>query len=265
MGEKTTIRLNRYLAQCGLGSRRGAEDLIRQGKVAVNGVRTDALATQIDPRRDRVEVDGREVHPPKEKVCWMLNKAAGCDVTRGDPHAESTVFDAFDPPLPASVQAVGRLDRPTTGLLLLTNDGDLAFGLTHPRHGIEKVYLAWGEKAPTDRQIKALRAGMELEDGWAKPDAVDRFDPRGEKDFDRALPRGAGLRITLSLGRKRIVRRLCEAVGFPLERLHRIAVGPISLGDLRIGAYRAVDSDEMDSLRREIELEGAKLRGQAAQ
>ena len=242
------MRLNHYLARCGVASRRGAEKLILAGDVSVNGVVTRALATQVRTGHDRVEVRGKPVTPPSRRLYLMLNKPAGFDVTRRDRHAPRTVFDLLPGDLPPSVQPVGRLDRATTGLLLLTNDGDLGFRLTHPRYQVEKEYIARGAAAASDDQIARLLSGIDLEDGFAKAAGVKRIGSKNDRA--RGAARQKGLSIVMHQGRKRIVRRLCKAVGYPLQELHRTRVGPLELGDLATGHWRELGPEEIEKLYR---------------
>jgi 23S rRNA pseudouridine2605 synthase len=230
------MRLNRFLAQRGVASRRVAEDFILQGRVAVNGRIVRELATRVDPARDRVCVDGREVRSAGALIL-MLNKPSGYDVTRSDPHSERNVYSLIPAAFRETARAVGRLDRATTGLLLFTNEGVLAHRLTHPSFGVEKEYLAFGAMNPSREQMDRLLDGVSLEDGLAK--AV-----RAE-----AIPGVRGLRIVVKLGRKRVVRRMCEAVGYPLNGLHRTRVGPLELGDLTEGRWRELRDLEARMLR----------------
>ncbi len=236
------MRLNQFLARCGVASRRKAEEWIRAGRVTVNGTVVQNLSTTIDPERDRVEIEGRELRPPAQFIHLALNKPAGYDVTRSDPHSRKTIYDLLPAEHSKTVGAVGRLDRATTGLLLLTDDGDLAFRLTHPRHGVEKEYLAYGPEEPTPRQISQLMRGVALEDGIARALRAEEAPVK-----ESASP---ALRIVLASGRKRIVRRMCKAVGFELSLLHRVRVGPIWLGDLAPGQCRPLNADEISALRK---------------
>lgn len=249
------MRLNRYLAQCGVASRRNAEKLIAARKVTVNGVVATSPALQIDLESDRVEVDGRAVSIPTEHQYLMLHKPAGYDVTRGDPFAERIVFELLPKDLPGSVQAVGRLDRDTTGLLLFTNDGDLAFRIIHPRFLLEKEYIAAGEQAPTPEQAQRLVAGVELEDGPAQAIRAEACSATELAEFGLEAPAG-GLRIVMHQGRKRIVRRLCTAIDFPLTQLHRSRIGPLELGDLGQGKFRELTEREVQLLRDAVGLAG---------
>lgn len=249
------IRLNRFLAQCGVASRRNAEKLIEGGRVKVNGDVVRKPAAQVDPRVDKVEVDGSAVQPPVDFFYFLINKPAGYDVTRRDRFAPRVVYELLPASAPDSVQAVGRLDRDTTGLLLLTNDGDLAFRMTHPRFEVEKEYLAFGETRPNKAQIVKLLRGVELDDGFARADRVEPLSAQHARRFGVRNADTEGLRIVIRQGRKRIVRRLCAAVDWPLVRLHRIRTGPLSLGDLRESRCRELAPREVAELRGHVGLE----------
>ncbi len=250
------IRINRFLAQCGVASRRGADALVAEGRVSINGQTVRELGVQVDPDRDAVCLDGNPVQPPSATIHYMLNKPAGYDVTRGDRYAERTIYELMPRDMPKSVQAVGRLDRDTTGLLLLTNDGSLAFRLTHPRYGIEKEYICLGPSAITREQEDALIAGVALEDGLAR---AIKVTPLTFREIESARMVGAehpagerGFRMVVGLGRKRIVRRMCEAVGFELVALHRSRVGPIALENLALGKWRLLTTAESEALSKAV-------------
>jgi len=230
------MRLNRYLAACGLGSRRGCEQLITSGRVRVNG-QPAHLALQVAPT-DRVSVDGEEVRRQDGGV-WMLHKPRGAISTVRDPQGRRTVLDvARAHGLSPRLFPIGRLDRDTTGLLLLSDDGALAFKLTHPSWGIEKEYEARIARVLTPAELERLRTGIELEDGPSAPCAVTQ-----EADATGAL-----LRLVLHEGRKRQIRRMLQALGVPLLHLHRSRVGPLRLGNLAAGELRALDDAERGAL-----------------
>jgi pseudouridine synthase len=231
-------RLQRTLARAGLGSRRGSEELIKAGRVEVNG-RLAELGDRVDPERDEVRVDGRRVSVDPGLRYVALHKPKGVTTTMRDRHAERDLRD-FLPEGPR-VFPVGRLDRDTEGLLLLTNDGDLAHRLAHPRHGVEKEYLAEVDGSPTAARIGRLRRGVELDDGIAK--AVDA------RSVGRAGGRFA-VRVVMTEGRKREVRRMLEAVGLPVRRLVRTRVGPVRLGRMKAGELRDLSHDEVRDLYR---------------
>lgn len=241
------MRLNRYLAKSGLGSRRKVEELIEAGQVSINGKAVTDLATQVDAETDEVVVDGRRVRPPLQHVYLMLNKPKGYDVTRGGRHHHRRAYDLLPEGTHPSVQAVGRLDRNSTGLLLFTNDGELANRLAHPSHGCRKEYIVEVEGKPSSEAVRKLREGVELEDGPAKA-----IEAKILEDEPTRPPR---LRIVMGEGRKRIVRRMCEAVGHPVTNLERMATGPVRLGDLRRGKVRPLRRGEIVALRKSVGLE----------
>jgi 23S rRNA pseudouridine2605 synthase len=233
------VRLNAFLARAGVASRRRADDLIRAGRVRVNG-RKGELNTVVG-RRDLVEVDGARVE--LQRLAYvLLNKPAGAVTTARDPQGRATVVDLV-PPEPRVVP-VGRLDADTTGALLLTNDGDLAHRLAHPRYGVPKVYEAEVDGSPPAGAVARLRSGIDLEDGRTAPAEVRVFRRGGT----------SRLELTLHEGRKHQVKRMCEAVGHPVRRLHRSRYAGLELGDLAPGAWRALTRDEVAALRAAVGL-----------
>jgi 23S rRNA pseudouridine2605 synthase len=235
-------RLQRALARSGLGSRRACEDLIREGRVTVNGLPA-ALGDRVDPAVDRVAVDGHLVSTDPNLRYFALHKPAGVTTTLRDRHAV-TDLRRFLPDGPR-VFPVGRLDRDSEGLLLLTNDGGLANHLTHPRYGVEKEYLVEVEGTPTERQLAQLRLGVRLDDGPAR--AVSA------RAAGRARGRGA-VRLVMTEGRKREVRRMLAAVDLPVRRLIRLRVGPVRLGRLPAGQLRELEPEEIRRLYRAVGL-----------
>ncbi|MFN3179849.1 MAG: pseudouridine synthase [Thermus sp.] len=232
------LRLQAFLARAGVGSRRKAEDLIRQGRVRVNG-RVAVLGQRVNPG-DVVEVDGKPVEPPRERIVLALHKPRGYTTTRHDPHAQKTVFHLL-PDIPG-LHPIGRLDRDSEGLLLLTNDGHLTLRLTHPRYGVKKVYRVYTERGTLPPAIcQRLVEGVDLEDGPARALAC--------------RPAQGGALLTLAEGRKREVRRMLKAVGYPVKRLIRLQVGPIRLGHLPPGRWRQLSQEEVESLLRETPVE----------
>ena len=226
------MRLNAYLARAGVASRRAADDLIKSGRVTVNGS-PGQLNTFVGDA-DRVEVDGKVV--TKQRPAYvLLHKPAGVVTTARDTHGRRTVVDLVEHP--TRVVPVGRLDADTTGALLLTNDGALAHRLAHPRYGVEKVYEVDVEGDPDEAALRRLRDGVELEDGVTAPAGV------------RRLAR-ARLELTLHEGRNRQVRRMCEAVGHPVRRLHRSRYAGLTLDGLAEGEWRELTAGEVDGLRR---------------
>jgi 23S rRNA pseudouridine2605 synthase len=237
-------RLQRSLARAGFGSRRACEEVIAAGRVQINGT-VATLGDRLDPAVDEVRVDGSKVNVDPELRTFALHKPRGVTTTMRDPHAERDLT-AF---LPKGVHLfpVGRLDRDTEGLLLLTNDGSLAHRLTHPRYAIEKEYLAEVGKPPSNRQLSRLRRGVELDDGTAK--AVDARSAGGAGGRGGAAGRG-GVRLVMVEGRKREVRRMLDAVELPVRRLVRVRVGPIRLGKLGPGEVRELEPEDVRALYR---------------
>jgi 23S rRNA pseudouridine2605 synthase len=227
-------RLQRFLARAGVASRRRAEDLIRGGRVAVNGRTVTDPAARV-AAGDEVRVDGRPV-VPEAPVVLALHKPAGYVSTARDPQGRPTVLDLV-PAAGRRLYPVGRLDATSEGLLLLTNDGDLTQLLTHPRHGLPKTYRVRVDRTPGADALERLRRGVRLADGPTRPADV-------ELEGDRWL------RITIREGRHRQVRRMCAAVGLDVERLIRVAVDGLELGGLPPGACRALTAEEVEMLRR---------------
>ncbi len=226
-------RLQRALARAGFGSRRSCEELISAGRVKVNG-RLATLGDKVDPTRDVVLLSGATVNLDPNVRYLALHKPAGVVTTMRDPQGRRDIR-AFVPAEPR-VFPVGRLDLDSEGLLLLTNDGDLAEALTHPRYGVEKEYLVEVQGTPTPKHLGALRRGVELDDGPARAASVRIVDARGER---------GQLALVMTEGRKREVRRLLAAVDLPVARLVRVRIGPISLGRLKAGAVRDLTADEV--------------------
>lgn len=238
------IRLQKILAQAGVGSRRACEELIAAGRVSVNGQIVRELGVRVDPTRVAVHVDGARVQVDTSLVYLALNKPVGVVSTMSDPKGRPTVAD-FVANRPERLFHVGRLDADSEGLLLLTNDGELGNRLAHPRWEVPKVYLA-EITGPVPRDLgKRLRTGVDLDDGPAKVDSFKVVDAR---------PGAALVELTLHDGRNRVVRRLLDAVGHPVIRLVRTQVGPIRLGDLRPGRTRVLNATEVASLMAAVDL-----------
>ena len=233
------MRLNAYLARAGVASRRGADELIKSGRVLVNG-EPGQLNTFVRSS-DVVEVDGRRVS--RQALAYvLLHKPPGTVTTARDPHGRLTVVDLVS--LRVRIVPVGRLDADTTGALLLTNDGDLAHRLAHPRYEVEKVYEAEVEGEPSRTAVRALAAGVELDDGLTAPARVRRLGP-------------SRLELAVHEGRKHQVKRMCEAVGHPVRRLHRRRYAGLELGSLAPGEWRELTAAEVEELRRLVRLSGA--------
>jgi 23S rRNA pseudouridine2605 synthase len=230
-------RVQRALARAGFGSRRACEQLIVDARVTVNGT-VATLGDRVDPEVDAVAVDGVTVNLDPNVRYYALHKPTGVVTTMNDPQGRPDIR-GFLPEDGPRVFPVGRLDRDSEGLLLLTNDGELGNRLLHPRYAVEKEYLAEVDGAPTDRLVSRIRRGVELEDGLAKPTDVRVVAASG--------PRGA-LRLTMTEGRKREVRRLLAEVGLPVTRLVRLRIGPVKLGNLPPGELRELTPEEIRSL-----------------
>lgn len=233
--------MQKALARAGLGSRRACEDLIREGRVTVNG-NVATLGNRVDPSIDRVEVDGAQVPLDPGLRYYALNKPRGVVTTARDPQRRRDVSSYY--PAGPRVFPVGRLDRDSEGLLLLTNDGELANRLTHPRFGAEKEYLAEVEGSASDRAVARLVRGVELDDGLAKAHSARRVGAaRGRQ----------AVKVVMAEGRKREVRRMLAAVGLTVRRLVRVRVGPVGLGRLRPGEVRPLTGTEVRGLYRHVD------------
>jgi 23S rRNA pseudouridine2605 synthase len=233
------MRLNRFLARAGVASRRAADGLIASGRVAVNGRIVTELATAVDPESDAIELDGKRVVLPKTLTYIILNKPAGYVVTLSDPQGRPTVAD-LTREVGARLVPVGRLDARTEGLLLLTDDGDLAYRVTHPSYELDKVYEVVARGVLSEESRRRLEEGVDLDGRRTAPASVCVRSTRRHTTVAD---------ITIHEGRKRQVRRMFEAVGHPVRKLRRIRVGPIELGDLRPGTWRHLDERELSALR----------------
>lgn len=233
-------RLQKVLASVGLGSRRSCEDLIEAGRVTVNG-EVAVLGRRVDPDQDQIAVDDVPIGVRPGLVHYLLNKPAGVITASSDPHGRPTVVGLV--PESPRVFAVGRLDLDTEGLLVLTNDGGLAQHIAHPRHGVDKEYLAEVDGGPvTAGVLRRLREGVELDDGPTAPARVSQPEP-------------GILRLVIHEGRNRQVRRMCEAVGHPVLRLVRTRIGPITDRSLAPGQWRHLAADEVLALARAVRSE----------
>lgn len=236
------IRLQKILSQAGIASRRAAEKLIAEGRVTVNGKTVREMGVKADPASDDVRVDGRRVKAAQRLRYILLNKPPGYVSTRSDPQRRPTVIDLLHG-VREYVYPVGRLDYDTEGLLLLTNDGDLAAKLTHPRHGIERTYEARVAGMPDEEALERLRDGIPLDGKRTLPAQVTLLS-RTRAD------RNGVLLITIREGRNRQVRRMCEAVGHPVSKLKRTKIGPISDRQLKPGQWRELSDREVTTLKK---------------
>ncbi|UZQ86339.1 rRNA pseudouridine synthase [Thermoclostridium stercorarium] len=242
-GRKTEqIRLQKYLAQCGVASRRRAEELIRQGKVRVNGQVVTEMGVKVSPD-DHVEVDGRPVKPEKKKVYILMHKPRGYVTTVRDPEGRKTVMDLLEG-VRERVYPVGRLDYDTSGLLLLTNDGDFANLLMHPRNEILKVYVVTVKGRPSEEALEKLRTGIRIDGYVTAPAFVRVLDEYENK---------TKLEITIHEGKNRQIRKMCEKIGHPVVRLKRIAYGTLELGDLKPGEWRYLTDREVKQLTEKVQ------------
>ncbi len=229
-------RLQKVLAQAGIGSRRHCEELIEDGVVTVNG-QVATLGDKVDAATDRIEVDGVPIGTRPGLVYFLLNKPAGVVTSAGDPHGRRSVTDLV--PVEPRVFPVGRLDQDTEGLLVLTNDGELTHRLTHPSFGVEKEYVAEVEGRPSRGALRRLREGVELDDGMTAPAKA-------------TLVEANVVRITIHEGRNRQVRRMFETVGHPVVRLVRTRIGPITDRQLAPGEWRPLTTGEVRALERAV-------------
>jgi 23S rRNA pseudouridine2605 synthase len=233
------VRLNKYLADRGVGARRKCDDLIAQGRVSVNGRVVSEAGSKVEEDRDRVSVDGRPVGGKAQHVYYVLNKPVGVITTLDDEHGRRSVAEFL--PRGARVYPVGRLDADTSGLLLLTNDGELAHKLMHPRYGVQKVYRVRLAAEPRADQLRRLAQGVRFDKNLVSgPARVRRIDP----GFDAIM-----IELIIHEGRFRQVRRMCEAVGLEVTGLHRVGYGPIRLGPLARGMFRELSEEEVGHLR----------------
>jgi 23S rRNA pseudouridine2605 synthase len=235
------MRLAKYLAHAGVASRRGAEAVIAAGRVRVDGELVRDPARDVG-EQNRVNVDGRTLTGAQARVVYALHKPLGVVSTARDPGGRPTVVELVPAAAAAGLRLypVGRLDLDTSGLILLTNDGELANRLTHPRFEVRKTYRARLDGGPVDDGVlRALREGVELDDGPTAPARVRRIGERGSSLIE----------LTIHEGRNRQVRRMCEAVGRPVLELERVAFGPLRLGGLAVGRHRRLTEREIENLR----------------
>lgn len=244
--ETEGVRLQKVLAQAGVASRRAAEIMIEQGRVEVNGRLVTEQGMRVDPENDTIRVDGSRIPPARRHVYYVLNKPRRVISAMDDPEGRPTLAD-FVPRNAPRLFHVGRLDGDTTGLIILTNDGELTQRLSHPSYEVFKTYLADVEGVMDNHALKRLEKGVRLDDGFVKPDKVKLVsrNPHTEKTL---------VQITIHSGANRVVRRMMDAVGHPVNKLSRIAFGPVRLGSLPVGEVRELTRDEIGQL-----LDAAKM------
>ena len=233
------MRLQKFLAKAGVASRRKSEELILNGKVKVNNELVTELGTKVDPETDKVFYKNKLVKPEENKVYYMLNKPEGYITTVEDERGRKTVIDLLSD-VKERIYPIGRLDYDTSGLLLLTNDGDLTYVITHPKHEIEKTYIANLRGIPSNQQLQEFRSGLLIEGRKTAKAKIAITDKNKE---------GAIVTITIIEGRNRQVRKMCAAIGHPVISLKRIAIGAITLGNLPLGKSRLLTTKEIAYLK----------------
>jgi pseudouridine synthase len=231
----TMERLQKILSQAGIASRRASEQLMIDGRVTVNGKTVLELGTKADASHDDIRVDGRRIKIPDRHLYLLVNKPRGYVTTRSDPQKRPTVIDLLAG-VTDYVYPVGRLDFDSEGLLILTNDGDLAAKLTHPRHGVPRVYEASVLGVPDEHDVRRLAKGVTIDGQRTGPAEVTAIGP-------------SRLRITVREGRNRQVRKMCDAIGHPVTELRRVAIGPLRDARLKLGAWRVLTTHEVERLR----------------
>jgi len=237
-------RLQKFMAHAGIGSRRNCEELIIQGKVKVNGQVINVLGTKIDPERDKIEVNNKLIKAKEDMIYILLNKPDGYVTTSQDPQGRPTVIDLIKH-INKRIYPVGRLDYETEGLLLLTNDGELAYRLTHPKYKVNKVYQALIKGRPSNESIEQLRRGVLLEDGLTEPAQIKILDKIGDNTL---------IELTIHEGKNRQVRRMCKAVNHPVLNLKRTKIGSLDLGTIKLGSFRFLTEDELRWLKKGVGL-----------
>ncbi|MBD2312745.1 rRNA pseudouridine synthase [Desertifilum sp. FACHB-1129] len=248
-------RLHKILSRWGVASRRHAEQMILAGRVRLNGTVVEQLGQKADPERDAIEVDGTLIADKRQpqRLYLLLHKPVGVVSTCRDPQNRRTVLELLPPNLRnhQGIHPVGRLDADSSGALLLTNDGDLTFGLTHPRHSVPKTYRVWVKGSPPETVLQAWRTGVILSGRKTAPAQVKVLESKAEETL---------LEIILREGRNRQIRRVAEQLGYPVVHLHRIAIGSIHLRQLPTGQYRMLSQAEVQLLKQKIQSAAVKRR-----
>ena len=235
------VRLQKFLARAGVASRRASEKLIEAGRISVNGQVVTELGTKVDPEADEVRLDGAPVRKAAEAVTLMLNKPAGYLTSMKDPQGRPCVAQLVPLDEFPALYPLGRLDYYTTGLLLFSTDGELGNAVLHPSHHVDKTYRALVKGKPSEAALDRLRSGVVLDDGPTQPAEVRLAGRKGKNAY---------VEIIIHEGRKRQVKRMCEAIGHPVLQLHRASFGPLELGDLPEGKYRVLSEQEVAALER---------------
>lgn len=241
--DSTELRLNKFLADCGVASRRKADELIAQGHVQINGKTVRELGVRVDPSADRITLDGKPVRPVTQKIYVIFYKPENVLTTMEDPEGRPTVAD-FMEQLPVRVFPVGRLDWDTEGLLLLTNDGDFAQKVMHPRAEIPKTYLAKLDGRPTDVQLKKLMTGVTIPGGRVKAMHIERAKIGDSQQYE-------WIKIVIGEGKNRQIRHMFNKIGYDVKKLKRVAIGLLTLGSLQKGEYAFLDGGALAKIFRQ--------------
>ena len=234
------VRLQKYMADCGVASRRKCEEYVLEGKVSVNGKVVEELGVKVNPEKDKVQFCGRDISLEEEKVYILLNKPIEYVTTAKDQFGRNNVLELIKG-VKQRIVPVGRLDMYTSGALLLTNDGDFVYKITHPKHEINKTYVATVVGSIEKDKIKMLEEGVEIEDYITKPAKVKILKIDLEKNISR-------IEITIHEGKNKQVRKMCEKIGYPVRALHRSKIGDIGVKDLKIGEWRYLSENEIEKL-----------------
>lgn len=235
------MRINKYIASCGIASRRKAEEIILQERVKVNGNIVKDLSFKIDEENDLVEIDNEKINMKKENIYIVLNKPEGYITTVKDQFDRPSVVDLLTD-IKERIYPIGRLDYETSGLLILTNDGDLTYKLTHPKHEVSKVYIARVKGIPSYEEITNFENGLYIEDYKTSPAKIKILEKNEEKNYSIC-------QIQIHEGRNRQVRKMCKAINHPVQRLKRVAMGKITLKGTEVGKYRHLTNEEIKYLK----------------
>lgn len=232
-------RLQKYMARCGLASRRECEKIISQGKVTVNGKLILEMGKKINPSKDEIKVEGRLIVPETKKAYIILNKPVGYISTVSDPMGRPTILELIGD-IGLRIFPVGRLDFDSQGLIILTNDGDFTYYLTHPKHGIKKEYRVLVSGSPKNEDIESLKRGINIDDYFTNPAEIININKEDG---------GSIFKVIINEGRNRQVRRMFDSIGHPVISLTRVSVGNITLGNLPLGSWRYLRQDEVDGIK----------------
>jgi 23S rRNA pseudouridine2605 synthase len=235
------MRLNKYIALCGITSRRKADELIESGKVEVNGQLIKEMGFDVDEYKHIIKVNGNIIRPQEEKIYIMLNKPEGYVTTVKDQFNRQNVIDLVKE-IKERIYPIGRLDYETSGLLILTNDGDLTYKLTHPKHEVNKTYIARVRGIPSNYEIKKFEKGLKIEDYITAPAKFKILEFNKDKNYSIC-------EIIIHEGKNRQVRKMCKEIGYPVQHLQRVSMGKINLSNLEKGKWRYLTKEELDYLK----------------